>query len=131
MHVLPKIEVSFLLIGDEDNIDAITNRLNILPSKIRKKDSFKLMEFAQTLWELSSGSENCKVVSWQFDKVLSQLFEKEDIIYSIMKDYNLESCFVVSVHAENGDGPEVSLTKEIIKFAGKIDARIDFDLYYY
>ncbi|MDF2802017.1 MAG: hypothetical protein K0S61_1920 [Anaerocolumna sp.] len=79
---------------------------------------------------MSSGSDNCKVVSWQFDKVSSQLFEKEDIIYFIMKDYKLESCFVVSVHAENGDGPEVTLTKEIIKCAENIDARIDFDLYY-
>lgn len=131
MELLPQIEVSFLLISDDDNIDVITNRLKIVPSKIRKKESFKIKEFAHTLWELSSGRENCKVVSWQFDKVLSMLLGKEDIINDIMNDYNLEACFVVSVHAENGDGPEVTLTKEIIKFVGKIDATIDFDLYYY
>lgn len=128
---LPQIEVSFLLISDDDNIDMITDKLKIIPSKIRKKESFKISEFAHTLWELSSGRENCKVVSWQFDKVLSMLLDKENIINNIMEEYNLEACFVVSVHAENGDGPEVILTREIIKFAGKINARIDFDLYYY
>ncbi len=30
-----------------------------------------------------------------------------------------------------GDGPEVVLPVEIVKFAGNINAEIDFDLYYY
>ena len=132
MELLPQIEVSFLLISEnDDDIDVITNTLNIVPSKIRKKGSYKIQKFAHATWELSSGRQNCKVVSWQFNKVMSMLLDKEDIISTIMNDYNLKACFVVSIHAENGDGPEVTFTKEIIKFVGKIDATIDFDLYYY
>ena len=130
--VLPQIEVSFLLNNDdEDCIDMISSTLNIEPSAIRKKDSFIYQEFAHNMWKFSSGKMHCKAVSIPFIKVVNLLKEKEEAIIKLMENYGVESQFVVSIHAENGDGPEVSLTKEIIRFANNINAEIDFDLYYY
>jgi hypothetical protein len=54
MDLLPLIEISFLLTSDEDYIDKISETLNINPSKTRRKDDFKLQEFAHTMWELST-----------------------------------------------------------------------------
>ncbi len=131
MDLLPQIEVSFLLTSDEDYIDKISDTLSINPSKTRRKESFKLQEFAHTMWEFSSGKENSKAIVNQFNKLLIVLKDKEDRIKELMKNNNIKSYFVVSIHAENGDGPEITLTREIIKFAEKIDAEIDFDIYYY
>jgi hypothetical protein len=131
MDSLPQIEVSFLLTSDEDYIDKISDAISINPSRIRRKEDFKLQEFAHTMWEISSGKEKSKAVDNQFKKLLSVLIGKEDIIKELMINYNIKSSFVICIHAENGDGPEIVLTSEIIKFAGKIDAEIDFDIYYY
>ena len=40
MEKMPQIEVSFILSGDDDNIDNITDKLSIMPTSVRKKDSF-------------------------------------------------------------------------------------------
>lgn len=130
--LLPEIEVSFLLNNDEeDYTEIISSSLNIEPSKIRKKDSFEHQEFAHNMWELSSGKVHCKAISIPFSKVLALLIGKEEVIKKIMKENNIRSKFVVVLHAEIGDGPEVSLTRDIIRFADSVDAEIDFDLYYY
>ena len=130
MEELSQIEVSFLLISDEDYIDNITKRLNIIPTKVRKKDSYKIKEFAHVSWELGTGLEYSRAVSKQFDKIKQILSGKEELINIISREYNLEVIFVVTIHAEIGDGPEVVLPSEIVKFASHINAEIDFDLYY-
>lgn len=131
MDLLPQIEVSLLLTSDEDYIDKISETLYINPSRTRRKEDFKLQEFAHTMWELSTGKEISKAIVNQFNKLLSVLNGKEEIIKELMLNYNIKTNFVVSIHAENGDGPEIILTNDVIKFAGKIDAEIDFDIYYY
>lgn len=127
MELLPQIEVSFLLTSDEDYIDKISEALNVKPSNTRRKESFKLQEFAHTMWELSSGKDSCKAVYIQFNKLLAVLNGKEDRINELMKNYKIESNFVICIHAEDGNGPEISITREIIKFAEKINAEIDFE----
>lgn len=131
MDLLPQIEVSFLLTSDQNYIDKISETLNINPSKTRRKEDFKLQEFAHTMWEFSTGKELSKAIVNQFKKLLSVLNGKEELIKELMLNYNIKSNFIVSIHAENGNGPEIILTNDVIKFAGKIDAEIDFDIYYY
>jgi hypothetical protein len=130
MEELSQIEVSFLLTSDEDYIDKITEKLNIIPTTVRKKESFRIKEFAHASWELSTGLEYSKAVSIQFDKIKQILNGKEELINLISQEYNLKAFFVVIIHAVKGDGPEVVLPSEIVKFAGRINAEIDFDLYY-
>jgi aspartyl/asparaginyl-tRNA synthetase len=130
MEELSQIEVSFLLTSDEDYIDIITEKLNIIPTKVRKKDSYKIKEFAHVSWELSTGLEYSRAVSIQFEKIKQILNGKEESINIISQEYNLDAFFIVTIHAVIGDGPEVVLPSEIVKFASHINAEIDFDLYY-
>lgn len=125
-----QIEVCFLMSGDEDNIESITEKLNITPTTVRKKASYKIKEFANDSWELSTGLEYSKAVSIQFNKIKKILKGKEELINLITKEFNLEVFFVVIIHAVIGDSPEVVLPSEIIKFASYLNAEIDFDIYY-
>lgn len=131
MKNLPQIKVTFLLISDEDYTQIITDTLGIVPSRVRKKDSFRIKEFACTSWELTTGKEKSRAIEYQFIKILDQLKGKEAKIKELMGKYNIESDFVVVIHAKSTDGPEVNLPKEVISFAAKIKAEIGFDLYYY
>lgn len=130
MKELSQIEVSFLLTSNEDYIDNITEKLSIIPSKVRKKESYKVKEFARASWELSTGLVNSRAISTQFDTIKQILCGKEEIINIISQEYNLEVFFIVTIHAVIGDGPEVVLPREIVKFASQINAEIDFDIYY-
>ncbi|WP_333638464.1 DUF4279 domain-containing protein [Tissierella praeacuta] len=129
MEVLPKIRVSFYMTGDEFDIEDITRKMNIIPTKTRQKEDFPVKEFAHTEWVLDTEKESCKVVSWQFEKILERLHDKQEIINQICKEKDIKVGFVVTVFMENGDGPEFVLTKEIISFLASINAEIGFDLY--
>lgn len=131
MEKMPQIKVCFILTSDNDNIDKITDKLSIMPTSVRKKDSFRVKEFAHVSWELSTGLEACKAVSIQFNKIKQMLSGKEGIINTISKEFELKVIFIVIVHAEIGDGPEIVLTSEIINYASNINAEIGFDIYYY
>ena len=131
MEKMPQIKVCFILTSDNDNIDKITDKLSIMPTSVRKKDSFRVKEFAYVSWELSTGLEVCKAVSIQFNKIKQMLSGKEGIINTISKEFELKVIFIVVVHAEIGDGPEIVLTSEIINYASNINAEIGFDIYYY
>lgn len=131
MKCLPQIEVAFILSSDEDYIEKISVTLDITPSKTRKRNDFKFQELASNEWWLTSGKKHSRAIDYQFVKVIEQLKDKEIKIKELVEKYNVKSRFNVSIHAKDGDGPEVFLTKEVVSFVAKIDAEILFSLYYY
>lgn len=126
---LPKIRIDFFFSGDDFHVDDITERLGILPTKIWKEKDFNIKEFAKTIWMLKTEKDSCKAVSLQFEKVLEKLRGKKEIINQICKENDIKAGFEVKVFMENGDGPELVLTREIISFLASINAEIGFDLY--
>jgi hypothetical protein len=129
MYDLPKIKVSFIISGDDFNFDEVTERLNINPSKTRKKNDFPLHDFAHSYWALDTGKDSCKAVSWQFEKIMKSLEGKESIIKQICIEHSLITTFVITIYMEDFDRPEISLTNENITFIASINAEVQFDLY--
>ena len=129
MEILPQIRVSFFFLGDEFNIEDITKKIGIIPTKARKKEDFPISEFAHTEWVLDTKKESCKAVSVPFKKLINMLNGKEIAIRQICNDYNVTVGFLVDIWMENGDKPEMALTKESISFLASIDAEVSFDLF--
>jgi len=127
----PLIEMSFLLTGQKDYLQEITDTLSIKPSRIRRKEEFRLEEFSCFMWELTTGKQHSKCVKVQSEELLKQLQGKENLILGLKKDYELNVDLLVTIHAENCDGPEITLSKEIITFAAQIGSEIGFDMYFY
>lgn len=131
MNNLPQIEMSFILTGQEDYLQKITDTLLINPSHIRRKEDYKYQEFANFMWELTTGSQKSKAVDYQSAEMLNKLRGKEQIIVQLINRYKLKADLLVIIHAEIGDGPEINLSTDIIKFAAEIGAEIGFDVYFY
>ena len=129
MATLPQIKVSFFFFGDEFNIDEVTAQMKIEPTETRKKEDFPIKELAHTYWSLDTPKENCKVVSWQFEKIMNLLVGKETVIKQICDNHKVKAEFLIDIWMENGDKPEMVLTKDIISFLASIDAEVGFDLY--
>mgnify|MGYP001061512478 FL=1 len=73
MNKLPQIEISFLLTGQEDFLQEITDALLIKPSRIRRKQDYKYQEFADFMWELTTGKQESKSVDYQSAELLEKL----------------------------------------------------------
>ncbi len=129
MEELPKLRIVFFFSGDEFDFDEVTDRVNIVPTQTRRKEDFPIKELGTNQWSLKTEKESCKAVSLQFEKILEKLRGKEEIINQICRENNIEVGFEVRVFMENGDGPELVLTREIISFLASINAEVGFDLY--
>ena len=128
---VPSIKVIFCLEADEFNLNQVTERMELIPSEVRTRDSFPTEYYVKTIWSLEIIEENCEAVSIVFEKLLDSLKGKEEIIRNICDDYDIEAGFVVVIHCQDGDNPEIVLPREIISFAAAINAEIGFDLYCY
>ena len=127
--LLPKIRIDFSLIGDDFDLDLITEKMQIIPTNTRRKEECPVASMAITYWCLSTNKETCKAVSYSLNALIEKLKGKEVIIKELCNENNLEVSFNVVVEMEVGDGPEFVLTKEIITFASLLNAEICFDLY--
>lgn len=121
------------MFGDDVELNAITEELNLLPTKMRKRDEWPhasiVAGLARDTWELQTEKEECKAVSIQMNKLQSVLLPKVDVINKLVKKYLLEISVTVVIEMEAGDGPEVVLAKENIDFLSSINAEVGFDLY--
>lgn len=119
--------------GNNVNLDILTEKLNLQPTRIRKKNEWPqasiIAGIAQDVWELQMGKEECRAVSIQLDKLQDSLYSKVEIIKELSKKYLLETSITVVIEMETGDGPEMVLSKENIAFLSSINAEIGFDLY--
>ena len=128
---LATVKASFLLVGEVDHLADITSRLCVIPTKIRTKDQFKLAEFACYEWSFGTGPVLSKCLDDSTQIILKQFNDKIEAILTICKTYQVAPHIIVVVHAEIGDGPELTLTKEFVQFSASIQAEIGFDMYYY
>ena len=128
---IPSIKVIFGIFADEFDLDEITRRIGVIPTKARTKDSFRVQTLACTEWVLETGQENVIAIDIQFKKMLKMLEGKADVIKRVCDEYNLETNFVVVIHTMVCEEPELVLSREVIAFAAAINAEIGFDLYSY
>ena len=129
----PRIKINFYMSGNNLNLDIITKRIGIEPTKVRKRTEWPQASIsagiAKDTWLLQLNDEECKAVSIQLDKLQYLLFSKVPIIKELSKEYLLEVSVTVVIDMEKGDGPELVLSPSNIKFLSLINAEIGFDLY--
>lgn len=108
------------MVGDNADINAITEELDLQPTKTRKKSEWPrasiLVGLAQDTWSLQTEKEESKAVSVQMDKLQGVLLPKVDIIKKLSRKYSLETSVTVVIEMETGDGPEMVLSKKIYNF---------------
>ncbi len=139
---LPLISVEFSLEGDEFDLCSVTNALGVLPSRTCTKedwpDSIKNNAAnlpseirPRTIWELDTPKVTSKSVSEQCEILMNIFKGKEGIVNKLRERYNLSAHVEVVIHMETMNGPEISLSGNVVSFLASIHADIGFDLYAY
>lgn len=126
------VRVDFRIMGDEFDINLITESLDILPS-----DSWKIgdeirktgKKRAYTAWIYSTGYEETLDINTQIKKIESLFLTRTDTLCDLKKQYNLDFSIDIVIVIEDKEPPAIYLDHSIINFAAGINARFDFDTY--
>ncbi|HDR7256127.1 TPA: DUF4279 domain-containing protein, partial [Bacillus pacificus] len=124
----------FSITGDIFPVEAITDALNIEPTRTYKKGdivarrdnpnlvSIKKLYRKETDWNLSTGYQESYDINNQLHVILKSLEEKTEPLKQLKKKYDLEFLFMVVIQIENNESPAMYLQKDILDFASSIQA---------
>ena len=126
------IRVDFRILGNNYDIQRISNSLNIEPTHFWNigdniRQTSKKREY--TCWILSTGYEETLDVNTQLIKIQELLMEKTILLNELKESYDLNYNIEVIIKIENGEVPAIYIESETIQFAASIGARFDFDTY--
>lgn len=127
------VDIEFVISGDEFELDAITNELDINPTvQWNKGDSVKHRQITRqdTTWCYGIGLHESFDIEEQTIQFLSIFADKIKQIQYLKENYCIECLVLYTIRVYNSETPVLSLGCDIINFASNIGAKIDFDLYY-
>jgi hypothetical protein len=113
------------------DFDILTSAIGINPTETRKKESYKIKEYARDSWKLSTDYKEEMEVSILFEELVDILSGKENIINELKAKYNLKSGLMIVIQANEDKIPILDLTQKCINFAAKVNTEIHFDHYFY
>ncbi|WP_449622910.1 DUF4279 domain-containing protein [Robertmurraya sp. Marseille-Q9965] len=126
------ILAEFNIIGDEYDIEVISEQLGIEPTNYYKKGDKilnKEIQRKETCWSISSGYQISLDINDQLEKILSIIKPKRKILNKLREQYKLDYKFIIVIRVEENQSPAIYLENEVIEFANNIKADFDFDLY--
>ena len=135
----PRIQVGFYLTGKEFNIKYVSEVLQVKETYFRTKEDWPdVIKQNQdlpddlkprTIWGLQTSREECYTVNFKMKEIVEKLGEKIEKINELCIELDLESALTVIIEMEVGNGPEMVLDREVVKFISEIGAEVDFDMY--
>ena len=135
---MPVIQTTFSISasGGELDLEEVSRRLGVTPTRTRRKADFPPQTPAQTSWSLEVKEENAFSVGAVLDELIRRLagenaFENVEKLCTLCSDLAASPRFEIVIHMQSGDSPEVRLFSAQLLFAAAIGAEIGFDLYCY
>ena len=133
---MPVIQTTFSISasGGELDLEEVSRRLGVSPTRTRRKADFPPQAPAQTSWSLEVKEENAFSVGAVLDELIRRLagdypLEAAKKIVRLCEEFDAEASLEIVIHMRNGDSPEVVLSPKQVLFAAAIGAEIDFDLH--
>ena len=141
------ISVQLEIYGDSFDLQSISTRLNITPTKQWKKgdcvetsiveneyiavDHSVTLTRKATVWRLETGHEESYKISTQARKLLDIVAEKTDELCRIQTEESVEIRISFVIYVYDNITPALIIDKELVAFAHAINAHIDIDQYFY
>ena len=116
---------------DEFDPDEVTRIIAVEPTETRRKCDYPLNGLAHTVWCCAVKREYAASVSDVLRALIERFESKIAAIIEAESRLELSTSFVVTIHAAEGELPEISIPGDIIGFMSKIGAELDFDIYCY
>lgn len=126
------IRVEFRIMGEDYNVEEITQVLKIKPTNSWSKgecieNTGKRRTY--TLWEYSTETEEVLDVNLHAQKIMEMFSPKIKEIELLKQKYKLDICIEFVIVIENESPPAIYFEPPFIEFVAKIGAQMDIDTY--
>lgn len=126
------IRVEFRIMGEDYNVEEITDVLKIKPTNSWNKGEIIKntgKRRTYTLWEYSTETEEVLDVNLHAKKIMEMFSTKIEEIELLKQKYKLDICIEFVIVIENESPPAIYFEPSFIEFAAKIGAQMDIDTY--
>ena len=123
-----QIKVEFYITGDFDPQEA-TKKIGLEPTETRRKEEFRLKEFATNEWGITIDYEYSYDPNEGLSKLYHLLKDKEKKIIEYCQQNKLIIGITIVVRSDQGNHPYMGINREFIQFAARLNAEVLFDMY--
>ncbi len=131
----PRVRASFGITGNDLDLDAITESLEVAPTSTRLKEDFpevsQRMGLAADSWGYTIPRAECASVSERIGALEAVFGDKAGQVATVRERYAANVSVGLSLHAVIGDEPNLTLTRGDLAFLGSMDAELGIDPYLY
>lgn len=138
---LPKIKISLVADGKDFNLENMTQKLEVQPTKVRTKDDWPdAIKNNPDLpdeykprhnWCYSKTFEEMYDFTLAYQEILSKFRPKTSILKKMSTDEQIKYAVVLSIDCYDGDFPAMVVDSAMVHFLSEIDAEISFDIITY
>ena len=126
------IRASLRIIGEDFDVQKITEVLEIHPSKTWNKGDFirnTEKKRTYTAWMYNTGLMESLNINTSIKQIKEVFFQKVDKIVALKNLYDLDISIDFVIVIENEEPPAIYFDPAFIKFAAEIGAKFDIDTY--
>jgi hypothetical protein len=123
------VRVDFWLSGDNYNLDDATRAVGIEPTQTRKKEDFRLQDFAAVEWHYSTGDQHSLDIEDQLLQIQNVLENRSEQIRQFCNKNKVKTGFWVVIHSRDENLPGTEIHREFVKLAASLEATIGLDIY--
>ena len=120
------------IIGDNYDVQEITDALNIEPHRTRVKGDLIRntgKRYKYTTWIYGTDTIESFFIDELAEKIQKLFMPKADKIIELKEKYDLGIAIEFVIIIENKEPPSICFTPEFLAFAAKIGASFDLDMY--
>ncbi len=126
------IKVSLRIMGDNYNIQDVTNKLGIYPSQSWNNGDYirnSKRKRTYTAWIYNIDAIETLDINVVIKKFERLFLRKAKEISELKREYNLDISIDFVIIIENEEPPAIYFEEQFIKFVAEIGARFDIDTY--
>lgn len=124
-----EVMIDFWLAGDSLDFDEATNVVGVEPTEIRKKEDFKIPEFAERTWSYSHGYEKTQDIEEQFQQIYSLIYKRCPMIRNFCIRHHVEVGLCIVIKSIDDSLPVMVIPSYFSTMAAQLNADIHFDIY--
>jgi hypothetical protein len=134
----PEILVTFLVKGKKLDLNEFSKKMDIIPTETRsledwpeaiKKNKTLPVELQpRCVWKITMHGEKSNTAENLLNEILRRLEDKVEVLISECEKYNLTIALILTVYCEANFLPEMTFSKEMVEFMGKLKGEIIIDL---
>jgi hypothetical protein len=127
---LPHVWVSFTLIGDSFDPDAVTAALGVTPTSYHRKGDQrgKTARWPRARWRVTVGPRDTIEVDAMLAELMAHMAPSEREVKRVCAELGLKAMIICAVEPTSSLTPSIRFPPDVVRWAADRDVAIDVDI---